>query len=123
MSLLQELVNPNTVNLTNTQQGCLIIIKISATPEVAYESTNGKEQTVYARNTLRLLGLIKVGGNKTALTQTGEQVLINYNLTDETGQPTERGLQILDSYNKQFGDGAEGVTQDDSQEQPPTDNF
>ena len=103
MKLLQELINPNTVSLTNTQQGVLIVVKMSATPEVAYESTNGSDQTVYARSALRTLGLIKVGQNKTGLTQTGEQVLLNYNLTDETGQLTDRGVQVLDSYNKQYG--------------------
>lgn len=104
MKLLQELINPATVSLTNTQQGCLIVIKMSATPEVAYESTNGSDQTVYARKALRTLGLVQIGGNKTALTQTGQQVLLNYNLTDETGQLTDRGTQVLDNYNKQYGD-------------------
>jgi len=67
MVLLKEIINPNTVNLTNTQQGVLISIKISPTPEVAYQTTNGAQQLVYARNTLRMLGLIKVGDNKTVL--------------------------------------------------------
>lgn len=102
MRILQEIINPNTVNLTNTQQGVLITIRLSPTPEVAYQSTNGAQQLVYARNTLRMLGLIKVGGNKVVLTNTGNNVLVNYNLTDETGQMTERGQQIMGNYNKQF---------------------
>lgn len=102
MNILQEIINANTVNLTNTQQGVLVIIKTSPTPEVAYEATNGADHTVSARTSLRTLGLIKVGGNKAILTPTGEQVLLNYNLSDETGQMTDRGKQMIDSYNKQF---------------------
>lgn len=101
MKLLQEIIDPNTVNLTVNQQGVLVIIKTSATPEVAYESTNGTEKSVYARNSLRMLGLIKLGINKAVLTQTGEQVLLNYNLSDETGQLTERGKTVITDFNKQ----------------------
>lgn len=91
MKLLQELINPNSVNLTNAQMGVLISIKISPTPEVAYESTNGSDKAVYARNSLRTLGLVQVGDNRVVLTQYGEQVLLNYNLVDDTGQMTDRG--------------------------------
>lgn len=111
MKLLQEIINPNTVNLTNTQQGVLIDIKISPTPEVAYESTNGSDQSVYARNSLRTLGLIKVGDNRAILTQIGEQVVLNYNLVDDANQLTDRGQQIYDSYKAQN-------KQEDVQENP-----
>ena len=121
MQFLRELIDPNTVSLTNTQQGVLILIKMAATPEVGYESTNGAEQTVYARNSLRTLGLIKVGGNKAVLTQTGQQVLVNYNLTDQSGQLTDNGNEVLTNYNTQYGDGSEGATQpaQQDQQQPP----
>lgn len=102
MKLLQEIINPNTVNLTNTQQAVLIIIRTSPTPEVAYEATNGQGQSVAARNSLRSLGLVKVGGNKAIVTANGAQALINYNLVDESGQITESGTDILNSYNKEF---------------------
>jgi len=98
MKLLQEIINPNTVNLTNTQQGVLIDIKISPTPEVAYETTNGSDHSVYARNSLRTLGLIQVGDNRAALTPTGERVVVNYNLIDDTGQMTDRGQEIYTAY-------------------------
>lgn len=135
MSILQEIINPNTVNLTNAQQGVLITIKLSPTPEVAYQSTNGAQQLVYARNTLRMLGLLRVGDNKTVLTDSGSQVLINYNLVDETGQLTQRGQQIMSNFNKQFNKPDDNNGQEDAmdvnapapQSQQPnehqTDNF
>jgi len=98
MKLLQEIINPNTISLTNTQMGVLITVKISPTREVAFENTNGSESSVYARNSLRTLGLLRVGGNKVALTPSGDQVLINYNLVDETGQMTEHGQKEYDDY-------------------------
>lgn len=102
MKLLNEIINPNTVNLTNTQQGVLTTIAISPTPEVAYEATNGADQSVYARSSLRTLGLIRVGDNKAALTPAGQQVIINYNLLDDTGQLTERGQEVINSFNATF---------------------
>jgi predicted methyltransferase len=101
MKILQEIINPNTVNLTNSQQGVLVIIKMSPTPEVAYESTNGSDQSVYARNSLRSLGLVRVGNNQAELTNDGHQVLINYNLTDDTGQLTDRGNEVLKAFSAQ----------------------
>lgn len=98
MKFLQEMINPNSISLTNNQMGVLITVKISPTPEVAYENTNGSESSVYARNSLRTLGLLQVGSNKTALTPAGEQVLINYNLVDETGQMTDHGQQEYNDY-------------------------
>lgn len=114
MSILQEIINPNTVQLTNAQQGVLITIKLSPTPEVAYQSTNGAQQIVYARNALRMLGLLRVGDNKTVLTDSGNQSLINYNLVDDTGQLTQRGQQIMSTYNKQFNKSDENNAEQDS---------
>lgn len=102
MKLLKEIINPNTINLTNTQQGVLITIAISPTPEVAYEATNGADQSVAARNFLRTLGLIRVGDNKTALTQSGNDVTVSYNLLNDTRQLTERGQEIMDMFNKMY---------------------
>lgn len=101
MKLLQEIINPNTVNLTNTQQGVLIDMAISPTPEVAYETTNGSEQTVSARNTLRTLGLIKVGSNRAILTNNGHRAIVNFNLVDDAKQLTTRGQAVYDAYKKQ----------------------
>lgn len=98
MKFLQEIINPNSINLTNNQMGVLITVKISPTPEVAFENTNGSEASVYARNSLRTLGLLRVGGNKVVLTPSGEQVLTNYNLVDETGQMTEHGQNEYNDY-------------------------
>lgn len=107
MKMLQEIINPNTVSLTDTQQGVLITIKMAPTPEVAFETTNGSQQSVVARTALRTLGLIKVGGNKTILTQNGQHVIVNYNLVDETGQLTERGTGVLNNYNDKFNNDPE----------------
>ncbi len=117
MKLLQEIINPNTVNLTNTQMGVLIIVKLSPTPEVAYENTNGSEKSVYARNSLRTLGLLRIGNNKIILTPAGDQVILNYNLIDETGKMTERGQKEYDEYK------INNPHSEDSTIEPSTDNF
>jgi len=101
MKILKEIINPNTVNLTNIQQGVLIDIKISPTPELAYETTNGSDQSVYARNTLRVLGLIKVGDNRAGLTDSGNMVISNFNLIDNSGNLTERGKTVYNNYKTQ----------------------
>jgi hypothetical protein len=115
MKLLQELVNPNSVSLTDTAQGVLVAIVSSPTPQVAFETTNGSEKSVASRNTLRSLGLVVVNGNRAALTKAGESVAVNYNLVDQSGKPTERGQAVLASFNGRFNQDSES-----NQSQEPT---
>lgn len=119
MKLLQEIINPNTVSLTDTQQGVLIAIRVAPTPEVAFQTTNGAQALVVARQQLRSLGLIKIAGNKTALSPNGEQAVTNYNLVDETGQMTERGTAIINNFNKKFNNDSQNDQQDSEQMAAP----
>lgn len=118
MKLLQELVNPNSVTLTDTAQGVLVAIASSPTPAVAFQTTNGADKSVSARNLLRSLGLIVVNGNQAALTRAGEQMALNYNLVDETGQPTERGEAVLSNFNGRYNSSGEEPTQQNPQPAP-----
>jgi len=95
MTLLKELVNPNTIQLTNTQMGVLCIVKTSPTPEVAYENITGAENVVTATQMLYKLGIITITDNSAGLTQTGEEILMRYDLVDAGGQLTERGKNVV----------------------------
>jgi predicted methyltransferase len=97
MKLLNELVNPNTIQLTNTQMGVLCIIKTSPTPEVAYENITGTENVMSATQLLQKLGIVSINGNAAYLTQTGEEIVLKYDLVDETGKLTERGKGVMET--------------------------
>lgn len=94
-----ENYDPSSVMLTDTQKGVLAVIANSPTPEMAYETINGTPALVTARNLLEQLGLIRVGGNKAVLTQTGQQAVVANNIADETGQLTDEGAALIDKVN------------------------
>jgi hypothetical protein len=104
MKLLQELVNPNTMTLTDTAQGVLVAIATAPTPQVGFETTNGSEKSVSSRNVLRSMGLVVVNGTAAALTRAGEEFAQSHDLV-MSGQPTERGQAVLSAFNgRQDGD-------------------
>lgn len=97
MKLLKELFDNGYINLIDTQKAVLIICAVSATPEQAYETTIGNTNLVSARNLLARLGYINIIQNRLELTNKGDEALIEYNLLDETGNPTETGNNILNA--------------------------
>ena len=99
MSIIKDSYNPQAVMLTATQKGILAILYNTPTPEAAFETTNGLPSLVTARNLLERLGLIRVGGNRAALTDAGQQAVVANNIVDETGQITDEGSALIDAIN------------------------
>lgn len=96
MKLLNELLDPKSVRLNNTQQGTLAIIFNSPTPQTAYNNTSGADNVVASRNFLEKMGIVKVSNNAVQLTDFGNQAVKAYNIADDTGELTEYGKQLID---------------------------
>lgn len=95
MNLIKEFINPEAVQLTSIQKGVLATIATAATPEIAYETCNGVQSLVIARNILRTLGLVRISQGQLALTDQGQEALITNNILDDTGQLTEDGESYI----------------------------
>lgn len=95
MNLIKEFLNPEAVQLTSLQKGVLATIATAATPEIAFETCNGVQSLVVARNILRTLGLVKINQGQLALTDQGQNALVTNNILDETGQLTEDGEKYI----------------------------
>jgi molybdopterin biosynthesis enzyme len=92
--------------LNNTQKGIIASVAVSATPEIAYGVITGARNTVESSDELERLGYIEVNDEtKTAtLTQRGQEVLRAENLTDDMGELTDRGEEILARFRKDKDD-------------------
>ena len=104
MRKLKDILEGNQpVLLTDTQKGLLITIQVAATPEQAYELSNGSSNSTAARDELVRLNLINVNSSQIQLTPNGRNALIANNLTDEMGHLTSEGDVQLKSFetNKQ----------------------
>lgn len=93
MKLLNEL--NQITNLSATQKTVLVIAKFSATPKQAYAATTGSDKLVYGRDSLIKLGYITMNNAELTLTEAGQNALVQYNLVDETAQPTEDSVNLL----------------------------
>lgn len=97
MKLLKELMDNGYINLIDTQKTVLAICAVSATPEQAYETTIGNPNLVSARNLLLKLGYINMNQNQLALTEKGQNALVEYNLIDDVGELTTTGQNYLNA--------------------------
>jgi hypothetical protein len=88
--------------LTDTQKAILLLIHVSETSAQAYEVCSGTEAAARARSLLENIGMIERTYKKLFLTQKGDKVLIDYNLIDDVGEPTELGTKVLDNYKKTY---------------------
>ncbi len=88
--------------LTDTQKAILLLTHISETPQQAFETTSGTENSTRSRNLLQNLGMVTKDNKKLFLTKKGDDLLINYNLIDDMGELTELGIEILDNYKKNY---------------------
>lgn len=99
---LVEAINPEFIRMTDMQKAVLLTVFISDTPAVAYENTSGDIYITYARDFLSRAGLVQLSGPTVSLTPNGYDALISNGLIDETtDEPTERGNDIIEWFNKQ----------------------
>jgi len=100
MKLLTELLDGRTAQLTHTQLSVLILMKQSASPELAYEATVGTRNINTASDILKNLGIISIRNNKAEITPTGHELLKSQALFDDEDNLTERGQEILNDFNR-----------------------
>lgn len=98
LKLLNEL--NEITNLSDSQKAILAIAFFSATPRQAFAATLGSDKLIYAREILTKLGFIKFINDELALTPIGVNALSQYNLKDETDQPTNEAKMLLKSVNR-----------------------
>ena len=96
MKLLNELNQIS--NLSASQKAVLAISKFSATPKQAYAATTGSDKLVYARDSLVRMGFVTLNNAELTLTQNGDNATVQYNLVDETGQPTDETVSLLKAF-------------------------
>lgn len=94
--------------LNNTQKGIIASIAVSATPELAYGVITGARNAVDSADELERLGYISVNNEtkEASLTSKGEDILTSENLTDETGELTERGEELVARFRTDKGEWA-----------------
>lgn len=97
MNILNELVDPNTLILSNTDKAVLASIFSSPTPELAFQNTNGSENLIVSRNRMNRFNLINVNTHQAVITNDGKTALIANNLIDEMDQLTDDGSKLVDS--------------------------
>jgi len=95
--LLRELQNLDGILLSNAQQVVLVIIRTSATPQIALETINNNVNIYTAAKMLANIGVVDLKNGAT-ITQEGERFLTEYNLVDETGQLTPNATQLLSKF-------------------------
>lgn len=84
------------VNLTETQKMVLVKTKSAPTEKVAYEEISYGQKTVAARDQLVDLELIEIEDGRARLTQSGEQLMKDESLLDDTGEITPEAQQYID---------------------------
>jgi hypothetical protein len=101
----------STVSLTSNQKRVLAKIIASPTPKVAGEEISGDQNLIAARDQLAELGAIEHVGGEASLTDKGEQLAREDNITDEGGQLTPDGEKLAHT-------STTGEPDDDSAEAP-----
>lgn len=88
------------MNLDNTEKAVIASMSISPSAEMAYAVLVGARNSVSAGDTLQAGGFIEVDdkNKKAQLTPRGKEVLVADNLTDETGQLTDRGEELVKTF-------------------------
>lgn len=99
--ILEKRIVP-VMNPTANQKAVLAKIKAAATPKTAAADISKTSNLAAARDMLERLGMIELNDDGATLTDDGEQVLLDQNLADESGQLTPEGEKAA------FGDKPEG---------------
>ncbi len=94
MNLINEKRTFNTLRLTDNQKKVMTRIMSSATEKLAAQEISKGRALITARDILVKLQMIDFRDGYAALTSDGEQLMKDYNLTDETGQLTDDGNEF-----------------------------
>ncbi len=94
------------IHLSDYQARVMLIVQQAQTPELAFTELGSQdprieENLLGARDTLTKIGLIDAGPNALSVTEKGEEVMRDEYLIDESGQPTEKGNEILQSHSEE----------------------
>lgn len=95
--LLEDLINPNTPILSDTQKAVLVMTVTASSPQMAFSSSNKARNLVAAREALRKLDMVEIAGNSMSITDNGQEMLEYHNLVDDMGEITDEAREILDS--------------------------
>jgi predicted transcriptional regulator len=100
MKHINQILEEKTLNLDNTEKAVIASMAISPSDEMAYGVLVGARNSVSAGESLQRGGFIEVDdANKAArLTSKGKEVLVADNLTDETGELTDRGQELVKTF-------------------------
>lgn len=87
-------------SLTDTEKALIASISIAPSPEMAYNEATGARNGVAAAEKLRRLGFITIDteNNTVHLTSRGRDILTSENLTDELGELTDRGQELVANF-------------------------
>lgn len=83
-----------SVTLTSNQKRVLAKIAASPTPKVAGQEISGDQNLIGARDQLAHLGAIEFVAGEATMTEKGQQLSREHNITDEGGQLTPDGEQL-----------------------------
>ena len=92
-----------SIHLSDMQARVMLIVHQAPTPEVAFEELGAQDPRIEdnllgARDNLARIGLLDVGPNALSVNEKGEEVMRDEYLIDESGQPTEKGNEILQAH-------------------------
>ena len=94
MNIINEKRTFNTIRLTDAQKEVLTKVHASATEKLAAEAISTGRKMITARDILAKLGMIEYRDGYAAITPDGEQIMKDYNLTDEMGELTSDGSEF-----------------------------
>lgn len=103
----------DTIALTSNQKRVIAKILAAPTPSVAGEEISGDQNLIAARNQLTRIGAIQVLGDEATLTDVGERLAREDNITDESGELTPDGQELAFTSSK-------GKSDKDNTQAPPT---
>lgn len=85
----------NTLRPTTFQRQVLAHIAAASSPKVAAENISKNRNLVTARDILAKLGLITFSDRAATITDTGLRLAVEENITDEAGELTDVGQQLI----------------------------
>jgi hypothetical protein len=97
MKKLNEVNTLTNVHLSDAQKMVMAKIKAAANANVAGEQTQGNTNLSTAQQVLIKLGLVLSDNNGTTITQKGDKVMSDENLTDNTASLTDDGQKYADA--------------------------
>lgn len=89
-----------SIHLSEYQARVMLVVQQAESPELAFVELGNQDPRIEqnllgARDALSKIGLIEMTDSSLTVTEQGEQVMRDEFLIDESGQPTEKGNEIL----------------------------